>query len=179
MQSGMTGALYFLIGTLFDMYLIVLILRFLFPVMRISGYNQIAQLVLKLSNPLVRPLQRFLPQYKGLDLALVLLIVLFSLIKIILLSLLLLHAVPGPVALFILAIRDGLDLILTVFIYALIIRVIISWVNPSLHNPGTEVLTGLTEPLLQPIRQFIPPFSGIDLSPMVALIVLSTLKILI
>ena len=62
---------------------------------------------------------------------------------------------------------------------AIIVQVIISWVNPGSYNPVTGLLHSLTEPVLRPIRQLLPPLSGIDLSPLFAIIGLQVLKMLI
>ena len=56
---------------------------------------------------------------------------------------------------------------------------IISWVNPGQYSPVTVLLHQLTAPLLNPVRKSIPPISGIDLSPLVVIIVLNLLVMMI
>ena len=65
------------------------------------------------------------------------------------------------------------------YLIAIIIQAILSWVNPGVNNPMSSLIYQLVEPVVRPIRQFIPPFSGIDLSPLVAIIILNLLIMLI
>ena len=69
-----------------------------------------------------------------------------------------------------LALAKLLDLLITLYIWAVIIRVILSWVNADPYNPIVRFLIGITEPVLAKIRQFVPYFGGIDISPMILII---------
>jgi len=66
-----------------------------------------------------------------------------------------------------------------VFLFSIFIQVIISWVNPGTYNPVVSLLYSITEPVLRPCRRLIPPISGLDLSPLVALIAIQLAKYLI
>ncbi|HKK13161.1 MAG TPA: YggT family protein, partial [Gammaproteobacteria bacterium] len=70
-------------------------------------------------------------------------------------------------------------LVFNIYIFAILIQAILSWVNPGTYNPVTSLLYSLTEPVLGPIRRFLPPISGIDLSPLVALVGLQVIKMLV
>lgn len=63
-------------------------------------------------------------------------------------------------------------------LYSLVLlaTVVMSWLPVDRRNPLTTLLNGLTEPALAPIRRALPPMGGLDLSPMVLLIVLQFLK---
>jgi YggT family protein len=79
---------------------------------------------------------------------------------------------------FIVAIATVLDFILTALNWLIIIRALISWVNPDPLNPIVQFLYKTTEPLLAPFRRMIPMYNvGIDFSPIFALIVIWFLKI--
>ncbi len=65
-----------------------------------------------------------------------------------------------------------LDILLYVLWAAILGRVIISWINLSPDNPIAVLLYGITEPILAPIRRVLPPMGMLDLSPMVALIIM-------
>ena len=60
-----------------------------------------------------------------------------------------------------------LIILLQLYSYILLIRVILSWVNPNPYNPIVQILYRLTEPVLAPIRRVLPPMGGLDLSPLV------------
>jgi YggT family protein len=79
---------------------------------------------------------------------------------------------------FVLAITTILDFILTALNWLIIIRALISWVNPDPYNPIVQFLYKTTEPLLQPFRRILPMYNvGIDFSPILALLVVWFLKI--
>ena len=55
---------------------------------------------------------------------------------------------------------------------ALLLRVLFSWIRPDPYNPLVRLIHQITEPILAPLRRYIPPFGGLDITPMVALVVL-------
>jgi len=57
-----------------------------------------------------------------------------------------------------------------------LVAVILSWMRLDRRNPLAAIVYGLTEPVLAPIRNWLPPMGGLDLSPMVLLIALQVLK---
>lgn len=59
--------------------------------------------------------------------------------------------------------------------FAILIRALLSWVNPDPSNPIVQFLVAITEPVLQPLRQIVPRVGMIDITPMVALIVLQVI----
>ena len=74
---------------------------------------------------------------------------------------------------FILAIARLLELVVNAYIWIIIARAIISWVNPDPYNPIVRFLYRVTEPVLRPVRYRLPTMSmGLDLSPMVVILVL-------
>ena len=78
----------------------------------------------------------------------------------------------------IIAIATILDYILTIANWLIIIRALISWVNPDPYNVIVQFLYKVTEPLLAPFRKFFPAYSiGIDISPIFALLAVWFLKL--
>ena len=69
-----------------------------------------------------------------------------------------------------------IDLIFTLLWLAILGRVIISWVRPKGGDPISNFLIQVTEPILQPIRKIVPPLGMFDLTPMIALILLSVIQ---
>ena len=70
-----------------------------------------------------------------------------------------------------------LEIILEIYMWVIIIRALISWVNPDPYNPIVQILTRLTEPVLRPIRKLVPPHKvGIDLSPLIAILIIVFLQ---
>jgi YggT family protein len=70
-----------------------------------------------------------------------------------------------------------LDIVLELYMWVLIIRALISWVNPDPYNPIVQLLTKMTEPVLAPIRKLVPPYkAGIDFSPLIAILIIIFLQ---
>jgi len=69
----------------------------------------------------------------------------------------------------IVGIAKVLEIALNIYMWVIIIRALLSWVNPDPYNPIVQVLARLTEPVLRPIRKLVPPHKiGLDLSPLIA-----------
>ena len=69
--------------------------------------------------------------------------------------------------------------LLKIYGYIIIVRVIISWVNPNPYNPLVRLIRGLTDPVLEPIRRLLPDMGGLDISPFVAILIIWILMSLI
>ncbi len=77
----------------------------------------------------------------------------------------------------VLGIAEVLYWILKVYMWVIIIRALISWVNPDPYNQIVQVLTRLTEPVLRPIRKLVPPYKvGLDFSPLIAVLIIMFLQ---
>lgn len=168
----------FVIGTLFSLYVLVLMLRFLLAWMRADFYNPVSQFLVKVTNPLLVPLRRIVPPLGGIDMASVVLMLAVQMTGIALI-LLLRGADLTLQALIFLSLARLVDLAFSVFIYGIIIQAILSWVNPGAYNPAVSLLHTLTAPVLRPARRLIPPIGGVDLSPLAVIIVLVVLQMLI
>lgn len=68
------------------------------------------------------------------------------------------------------------DLLLTIYVWLIIARAIISWVNPYPYHPVVRFLYRATEPVLAPARRIIPPIYGLDLSPVVVIFLIYLIK---
>jgi len=69
-----------------------------------------------------------------------------------------------------------LSYLLTIYIWIIIIRALLSWVNPDPYNPIVQILYRLTEPVLAPVRYRMPDIGGIDASPIVVLLIIFFLQ---
>jgi YggT family protein len=169
-------AFQFLINTVFNLFLMVVILRFWLQLARADFYNPFSQFVVKATNPLVLPLRRMVPSIGSLDTATLLLAYAVALIKLLLLQFLIVKGIVLPQSLLwagIVVIKEAFSLLF----WILVIRALLSWFSQG-HNPIEQVMQQLTEPLLRPIRRILPPMGGLDLSVLVVLIGLQFLNIL-
>ncbi len=174
----MISALTFIIQAFAQLYLLVLLLRLWLPWFRADFRNPIAQAILRLTSPLVVPVRRVVPPIGRLDTATV--IIALGIQYLTILVLLALHKVSagiGPIALT--AVIDLVLLSIRLFIFAIIISIVLSWVAPHTHNPATAFIRTISEPLLRPFRRFAPSMGGIDISPVFAIILLGALSVLL
>ncbi len=78
---------------------------------------------------------------------------------------------------FISAVAEVINIILTIYMYVIIARAILSWVSPDPYNPIVQMLYKITEPVLNPLRRLLPVWKlGLDLSPMIAILIIFFLK---
>lgn len=168
----------FLIQVVFDLYILVVMLRFLLQLVRADFYNPISQFCVKMTAPLLRPLRRVIPGIGGIDVASIVLMLLLKIVELFLIMLVVGQDSPllSAVAL---ALPELIELTLNVFLFAILIQVILSWVNPGGYNPAISILHAITDPLLRPAQRLIPPIGGLDLSPMVVLVAIQLLKMLL
>lgn len=173
-------ALIFLVDAIVGFFCTLFLLRFLMQLTRVSFAGQFGDFVVKLTNWAVKPLRRVIPGIGGIDWAsLVAPLVLQLLLSALLVGL----AVPsvaasgGAVALMALtlAVRTLLRLAIYIVIVTLILQAVLSWINP--HSPLAAPASQLTRPILDPIRRFVPLVSGIDLSPLIAILLLQAVLI--
>jgi YggT family protein len=168
----------FLINILLDLYIIVLMLRFILQQVGADFYNPVSQFIVKVTAPVLNPARRMIPSVGSIDTATIIVIVLFIIVKIFLVALLSGYTL-SLLALLLMGIRDFIALALNIFIFAIIIQAVLSWINPDPYNPVTGVLFSITRPVLQPVRRWIKPIEGLDLSPLFAIIGLMFIKLLV
>ena len=179
-----------IINTLFDLYILLVLLRFLLQAFRADFYNPVSQFIVKATTPPLRLFRRFIPSVSGQDIASIVLCLTLIYAKFLLLRLLDIPGVPianitapiGSVSyagMIIYAFADLLALTLTIFLIAIIIQVILSWVNPGHYNPVIGLVNSIAEPALRPFRKILPNMGGLDLSPLFASLGILVLKMLI
>ncbi|MEC4719232.1 YggT family protein [Noviherbaspirillum sp. CPCC 100848] len=164
----LTSILTLIVDTIASVLGGVLLLRFWMQVVRVRPPTTLGQFIFQLTDWLVRPLRRLLPGVGGYDWA-----SLIGAILIIVLSIAINLAIASrfaPEFLVVLSLLRFFEWIFYGFIGLLIIEAIFSWVNP--HAPLAPFIRALNDPLLRPLRRIVPLVGNIDLSPLVALILL-------
>lgn len=173
-----TNPIAFLLDVIFNLLLLAVLLRFLFQWLRVDFYNPVSQTIIKITSPLVNPLRKIIPGLGGIDMASLLLAFLIAALKYFLLMQLSGQATSLPV-IAVLSLQEVISLILNIFLFAIFIMVIISWVAPGQYNPIVMLIHQFTAPIISPIRKIMPELGGLDLSPMVAIIAIQIAKMLI
>ena len=175
--SYFTNPLVFLIQTLFGLYIALVVIRFLLQWARADFYNPLSQFVVKATSPALRPLRQLIPSLGGMDTASIVLAWLLKTVELAVLAAVLGFSAVPLGALF-WSIPALVELIIDIFLFAVLIRVVLSWVNSDPYNPAVGLITRITDPIMGPAQRALPPISGIDLSPMVVMIGLVLLQML-
>ena len=151
----------------------VLLLRFWMQVIRVRPPASIGQFIFTLSDWLVRPLRRVVPGMGGYDWA----SLIGAFLVVLVASAVMLLAGWTGQQVFLYALYRILNWIIYGFMGLLIIEVIFSWINP--HAPLAPFVRALTDPLLRPLRRVIPPLGGLDITVLVAVILLQIIQYLL
>jgi YggT family protein len=171
MASGgyFTNAGVFLIDLLFGLYIFAVMLRFFLQIVRADFYNPLCQAIVTVTNPLLRPMRRYIPAVRGIDTASLLLMLGLQLVSTYLVISLLGYS-PSFAGLLLSALAELISKAIYLFIIAIFIQIVLSWVAPGTYNPVVGVIESITTPVLRPARRVLPPMGGLDLSPMLVVI---------
>lgn len=169
----LNNAVLFLLEAVLGLLSFAFLLRFYFQLTRAPFQNQFAQMIVTLTNFAVKPLRRVVPSIGKLDLSTLLLAYLTQLVLTI--CTLWLKGFPLLIAgngiwlvILVVALIDVISISISIFLYAVLIQAILSWVNP--HTQVAPILNSLTYPILRFLRKYIPPAGNFDLSPLVFII---------
>ncbi|HET7923092.1 MAG TPA: YggT family protein [Gammaproteobacteria bacterium] len=171
-------ALVFVINTLFGLYTAAVLLRLLLQWVRADFYNPFSQAIVKLTNLPLKPLRRVIPGWRGMDFAALVLAALVQLVNV----LLALWIAGVPAALLAVAVWTLLKLVfilVNLYFFSILLEAILSWTGQGHYNPFSRVLRQLNAPLLGPVRRVLPSLGGLDLSPLVIIILLQVVNILL
>lgn len=159
----------FIITIVLRSFALILLLRFVLQATRASFYNPFSETVVRITEPVLRNLRLLLRPYRNLDFASFLTAWLVHLLAAIVYV-----AAKGltmdPVWLLNDALRGTLNLIINIFLVAIIVSIVMSWLAPGIYSPATNIAREIAEPVLAPARRVLPPLGGLDLSPMVTIL---------
>jgi len=173
-----TAAFSFLVETLIGLVLTVLLLRILLEAVRADWYNPVCQALIKITDPLVKPVSKLTPRAGKVNLAAIIVLYVLQVVGLLILYLLA-GQTPDPLVLALLAVMRLVRLLLVVYMVLIIATVIVSWIGQNVRHPIIPLLFQLTDPVLAPIRRVMPDLGGFDLSPLVAIIAIQFLIILL
>lgn len=163
-------ALITLVQFVIGIYLILVLLRFLFQVVRADFYNPISQAIVTVTNPPLRLLRKIVPGYAGIDWPSIILLISVQALEIGLIALLVTGDMPSPMALIVLCLAHLIQLTAFLYMFCIFIIVVVSWINPGAYNHLTVLLYQLTDPIMRHVRRRIPTTGGLDWSPMIVLL---------
>ncbi len=168
----MQDALIFVFQALIELYIITFVLRLILQWIRADARNPLVQFILRVTNPLVVPLRRYVPNAWGFDTAtFIVLFVIQALATTALLNVAC-TVTPHVGQIVSLSLLRLVHLVLNVYLFLILAYVILSWIGQGSYNPAVSLLGNIVQPALRPLRRWIPPIAGIDLSPLFALIII-------
>ena len=173
-QSGV-----YLVQTLFNLYLMAVVMRFVLQLVRADFYNPISQFFVKVTDPLLKPLRKVIPGYGGIDMGSIVLALLVQTAGIYLIVLISGWSLPNLLQPILWSIVGFASLLLNIAFFAILIMIIMSWVAPQSQNPAVDLLRQITDPIMRPIQRLIPPIGGLDLSPIFVFITINLLEMLV
>lgn len=177
-MSTIKSLFVFLIQLVFDFYLYLLILRLLMQKLSINWSNPVTQMVIKVTEPVLKPLRRYIPGFKGFDLSILVLALVIAMVQQLIVVGLSYGFMPRVLGLIMIAAITLVNKALYCFIFAIIVSALISWFPRLQGGPLSHIVNTISEPCLRLPRRFIPLIGGFDVSPVVALLVLYWLSLL-
>ncbi|MBT3471704.1 MAG: YggT family protein [Gammaproteobacteria bacterium] len=168
----------FLLQMVFSLLILMALLRFMFQLMRVDYYNPISQMVTRFTDPVLRSLRGMIPSTRSVDGASLLVLFLLQYAHLFIIS-----GIRGlntnPLGLAILSTTEILSLVTSLLFWAILIQAVMSWFQPHTQHPGVSLLQQLTDPLMRPIHRFVPPTSGVDFSPIIAMLGLKMVEFIL
>jgi YggT family protein len=172
-QAGMI-----LIEVLFGLFATLFVLRVALPLVRANFYNPICQFVYRATHPVVTPLRRLIKPIGRFETSAALVAWLIVVLKVWLVFLLRGLSLP-PLPALVIGLADAIGLLISIAFVLILVRAILSFIQPAGHNPALPVIHQLSEPLLAPMRRVLPPLGGIDLSPLLVMLLLMLARVLV
>jgi YggT family protein len=170
----------FVLDAIFSLFILAALVRFWMQAFRAPSHNPIAQFMMALTDWAVKPMRRVVPGLWKLDWASLVVAWAFEFLLQVLLVLLIGGSpLDNPGILSVLLFISFVKLIrlsIYVFMGAIIIQAVLSWVNP--YSPVAPFFNALTNPFMRPVKRVIPPIGGVDISPVFVLIFFQLLLIL-
>lgn len=173
------NALIFLIKLACIFYVYILITRFFMQKMKAQYWNPISQFVIKITDPVIKPLQRLIPGFKGYDLAIVAAMIILQLVQLYLVALLASAALLPFFVSIIFSLVAILDHMVDFFFWVVIIAVISSWIPQAQHQPAVQIAQLFSSPVLNRVRGLLPAMAGIDFSPALVIVGIKLIDILV
>lgn len=167
-----------LIEFVFGALIALVLLRVMLQAVRANFHNPICQFVYKTTNPLLMPLRRFIPAWRRLDNAGVVLAWVLTFLKLWLMS----ETVGqnlGWAGLAVIAVADLLGFSLMIGLGLILVRIVLSFIASESYHPIVPLVYQLTDPVLKPLQRILPALGGLDFSPLVAWLLITLARVLI
>jgi len=172
-------AIKYIVDTLLWLLTLAFVLRLLFQLVRANFRDPMADAIVRVTNWLILPLRRVLPPIGKVDTATVVAVLAVASVRTFA-TLGMAGEGIGDLVLFLrITVVDLAGLVLRIYLFAMLLYWLTSFVSPGGHAPGVRLLSQLCEPILKPVRRIIPPIGQIDFSFLWVSIVIGALLVLL
>lgn len=178
MSSALTDIGMTIVQPLFSLALLLIAVRFLAQLCGVSGYNPISMTLRRVTNVIVLPLSRLLPSGNQFSPGALLALILIQMVFIALML-----GLVGQLDAFnvlqalIWSALGAAGLLVSIIFYSVIAMIVVSFLAPQSSHPAVEFIWELTEPVMAPLRQVLPPMGGLDFSPIILFIALNVIRV--
>jgi YggT family protein len=174
-------AIRYIVDTLLWLLTLAFLLRLLFQWVRANFRDPMADAIVRMTNWLILPLRRVLPPIGKIDTATVVAVLaVASLRTFAVLALAGAGIGGGDLILFLrITLVDLAEMVLKIYLFAMLLYALTSFVSPGGYAPGVRLLSQLCEPILKPVRRIIPPIGQIDFSVLWVSIAIGALLVLL
>jgi YggT family protein len=172
-------AIRYIVDTLLWLLTLAFLLRFLFQLVRADFRDPMADAIVRVTNWLILPLRRLLPPIGKIDTATVIAVIAIASVRTAALLGLSGQGFGDPLAFLRITLLGLIDLTLRIYLFALLLYWLTSFVSPGGYAPGVRLLSQLCEPVLKPVRRVIPKIGQIDFSVLWVSIAIGALLILL
>jgi YggT family protein len=172
-------AIRYIVDTLLWLLTLAFVLRFLFQLVRADFRDPMADAIVRVTNWLILPLRKILPPIGKIDTATAVAVLAVASVRTVAAIALAGQGLGDPLQFLRITILELAGLILRVYLFALLLYWLTSFVSPGGYAPGVRLLSQLCEPILKPVRRIIPPIGQIDLSVLWVSILIGALLVLL
>ncbi len=180
-MSGTAAVGYFLFSITFSFVLFMLWVRFALVFFKISPFFSLSQTIFRLTNPVLLPihfcLSPLIRTKSRYDWSCLTAIFIIQLVKYTLMGAIFMSTVFPPTFIFLVSFVSMIVDPCSFLFYAILARVILSWVSSSTQHPFIELVYAITEPMLYRIRRALPATGGLDFSPLIAIVFLKVITL--
>ncbi len=183
LMLSVQNALLFTIQSVFNVFIIIVLFRFLLQLARDRFRDPLAYFIQRATNPVLLPLSKILPTYSNINFAALCLVIALQAVELVLIMLVkgfsLAPNIASYTGLLIWSCGELCDQTLLLLFFATLIQVVYSWLQPGQYNPTIMTLSKITDPIFTPVRRVVPTFGVIDFSPIVVIFLISLSRMLI
>jgi YggT family protein len=174
-----SDATIYLANVVLGSYGFIIMIRLVLQLVEADFYNPICKAIHSITNPVLKPVRAFLPHFKRIDSASLLMVIVFEIIAVWVTLKLKSSMSPSLLGLIVLSLGSTLGEFVRIFTWSIIIQAFLSWIAPDPRNPIVSVLQSITAPILSKARTVLPSTPGVDFSPIIALLSLQLTLMLI